>query len=166
MAKVLVVDDEKDILLLLRRILNMHGYTTVEATSAKEALKKAREDNLDAVVLDIMMPKMDGWEVSRSLKKDPDTSEVPIIMLSVLAEDRDKTKSFDYAGADWHISTPFDTDHLLFILNAAVKRERGQELGEDIKNAIDRDRRMRKVLDMINPKLLERDYSFLDIIDR
>jgi DNA-binding response OmpR family regulator len=166
MPKVLLVDDEEDILLLLRRILNKHGFTTVEASSAKEALQKAGEDKPDAVVLDIMMPKMDGWEVSRKIKTDHDTSEVPIIMLSVLAEDRDKVKSFDYAGADWHISTPFDTDHLLFILDAAVKKERGQELGDDIKDAIARDRRMRKVLDMINPKLLNRDYSFLNPLDK
>jgi CheY-like chemotaxis protein len=96
--------------------------------NAREALKKAREVNPDAVVLDIMMPEIDGWEVCRKLKEDPETKDLPVIILSVRAEEKDKSISFNYAGAEWHVSTPFDTDHLFLILELATKKH------DDLKN--------------------------------
>ncbi|GBE17595.1 alkaline phosphatase synthesis transcriptional regulatory protein PhoP [archaeon BMS3Abin16] len=161
MAKVLVVDDEPDVLEVLRKVLDKHGYETVAAASGEEALEKIGEARPDAVVLDIMMPDLDGWEVSKRIRESKETGDLPIVMLSVLSEKRDRNTSFEYAGADWHVSTPFDTDDLFFILDLAVSGERGQKLENKIWNAIKRDRHMAKILDMINPKILEHDYSFL-----
>jgi CheY-like chemotaxis protein len=161
MPTVLVVDDEPDVLNVTEKVLKKHGYETREARSGEEALRKVKEEKPDAVLLDIMMPGIDGWEVSKQIRESEETSDLPIVMLSVLSEKKDREKSFDYAGADWHISTPFDTDDLYFILDLAVSGERGRELENKIWNAIKRDRRMAEILDMINPKILERDYSFL-----
>jgi len=162
MAKVLVVDDEPDVLEVMKKVLDKHGFETVAAASGEEALEKIDESRPDAVVLDIMMPGIDGWEVSKRIRESEETGDLPIVMLSVLSEKKDRDTSFEYAGADWHVSTPFDTDDLFFILNLAVSGERGSVLEDKIWNAIKRDRRMAKVLDMINPKILERDYGFLN----
>lgn len=161
MPTVLVVDDEPDILNVTEKVLEKHGYDILEAGSGEEALRKVKEEKPDAILLDIMMPEIDGWEVSKQIRESEETSDLPIVMLSVLSEKKDRNKSFDYAGADWHISTPFDTDDLFFILDLAVSGKRGQELEDKIWNAIKRDRHIAKVLDMINPKILEHDYSFL-----
>ncbi len=160
MPTVLVVDDEPDVLNVTEKVLKKHGYDTLEAGSGEEALRKVKEERPDAILLDIMMPGIDGWEVSKEIRESEELGDLPIVMLSVLSEKKDREKSFDY-GADWHVSTPFDTDDLYFILDLAVSGERGQELEDKIWNAIKRDRRMAKVLDMINPNILERDYSFL-----
>jgi len=161
LARVLVVDDEPDVLEVMRKVIDKHGYDTVAAVSGEEALEKIGEVKPDAVVLDIMMPGLDGWEVSKRIRESEETGDLPIIMLSVLSEKKDRETSFDYAGADWHVSTPFDTDDLFFILDLAVSGKRGKELEDKIWNAIKRDRHMARVLDMINPKILEHDYSFL-----
>jgi len=159
--KVLLVDDEPDFLLVMEKLLRRHGYAVVEAIDGKGALRKAREESPDAVLLDVMMPDINGWEVCRKLKNSRETRELPVIMLTVMAEEESVKKSFDYAGADWHVSKPFDSELLFLILDMAAKREDRAEIEERIKRLVEKEKRMKKVLEMINPKLLEHKYDFL-----
>jgi CheY-like chemotaxis protein len=162
MANVLLVDDEPDFLFVMGRLLKKNGFDVSEATNGKGTLKKVKEVRPDAVLLDVMMADMSGWEVCRKLKNNPETKDVPIIMLTAKAENGNIKESFDYGGADWHVSKPFDSDLLFFILKLAVERTERNEIESKIKQAIERDRRMKKILNMINPKLLNYNYDFLD----
>lgn len=162
MTSVLLVDDEPDFLVVMEKLLKREGYEVLEAINGKGALKKVREEKPDVLLLDVMMPDIEGWEVCRMLKKDPKTRDLPIIMLTVMAEEDSIKRSFEYAGADWHVSKPFDTDLFFFVLGAAAKRQGSKEIENYIEEAVERDKRMKKVFDMINPNLLEHRYEFLN----
>ncbi|MFQ5800752.1 MAG: response regulator, partial [Candidatus Hydrothermarchaeales archaeon] len=86
MTSVLLVDDEPDFLVVMDKLLKRQGYEVSEAINGKGALKKAREERPDVMLLDVMMPDIEGWEVCKMLKKDPKTRDLPIIMLTVMAE--------------------------------------------------------------------------------
>jgi CheY-like chemotaxis protein len=160
-AKILLVDDEPDFLVVMEKLLKKHGYNVSEASNGTSALKKAKQDRPDAVLLDVMMGDMSGWDVCRDLKNNPETKDMPIIMLTVMAEDDSIKRSFEYAGADWHITKPFDTDTLFFILDMMSKEEKKSEIESKINKMVNRDKKMKKVLEMINPKLLDHKYDFL-----
>ena len=87
--KILAVDDEKHIVRLVQVNLERHGYTVVTAFDGKEALEKVAAEKPDLIVLDVMMPYLDGFEVLKELKKDPDTRGIPVIMLTAKAQDAD-----------------------------------------------------------------------------
>jgi CheY-like chemotaxis protein len=162
MPSVLLVDDERDFLHVMNKLLKKHGYVVSEATNTKDAIKKARKEKPDVIVLDVMMPGMDGWEVGWRLKNDSKTKDLPVIILSVMADEKNRWRSFDYVGAVGHVSKPFELDLLYLLIDIATKKQSGRVLEERIGKAIEKDQRMKKFLDMINPKLLEYDYSFLD----
>jgi two-component system alkaline phosphatase synthesis response regulator PhoP len=104
--KILVCDDEPYILMALTDAVEMEGYECVTAINGKEALEKARETNPDLIMLDIMMPFMDGFEVCRELKADPATRDIPVIMLTAKSQQVDIQRGKD-AGADDYITKPF-----------------------------------------------------------
>jgi DNA-binding response OmpR family regulator len=104
--KILVCDDEPYILMALTDAVEMEGYECVTAINGKEALEKARETLPDLIMLDIMMPFMDGFEVCRELKADAATRDIPIIMLTAKSQQVDIQKGKD-AGADDYITKPF-----------------------------------------------------------
>jgi DNA-binding response OmpR family regulator len=104
--KILVCDDEPYILMALTDAVEMEGYECVTAINGKEALQKARETLPDLIMLDIMMPFMDGFEVCRELKADAATRDIPIIMLTAKSQQVDIQKGKD-AGADDYITKPF-----------------------------------------------------------
>lgn len=105
--KVLLVDDEKGVLDILRMNLQAEGYLIYEAHHGKEALQMAKDLGPDLVVLDVMMPKMNGLEVLRRLEGDPRTAGVPVIMLSVRAEEVDIMRGLEQ-GAIEYVTKPFD----------------------------------------------------------
>jgi DNA-binding response OmpR family regulator len=111
-AKVLLVDDDPVILKLLQVNFEMEGYTVVCANDGVEGLEKARAERPDIVLLDIMMPRMDGLEVTRELKGSDDTKEIPIILLSAKAQASDVQAGKDM-GADDYLTKPFDPLELL-----------------------------------------------------
>jgi two-component system, OmpR family, KDP operon response regulator KdpE len=115
---ILVVDDEVSILRYVSARLRKHGYDIVTASDGEEGLCKAEEENPALVILDIMMPKMDGFEVCRRLRE---WSEVPIIMLSAKGDENDKVKCLNL-GADDYITKPFGTDELLARVGAVLRR--------------------------------------------
>ncbi len=111
-AKILVADDIKQNVKLLRVILTAAEYDVIEAYDGNEALEKARTENPDLILLDIMMPKLTGYEVCQRLRADGATKNIPIIMITALHEMGDRIKGIE-AGADDFISKPFNKTELL-----------------------------------------------------
>lgn len=117
-AKILLVDDEKKILNLLRAYLEKEDYQIVEALDGRQSLDAFQRENPDLVVLDIMLPVMDGLEVCREIRR---TSEVPIIMLTARDEDTDKLVGLEL-GADDYITKPFSPRELVARIRAVLRR--------------------------------------------
>ena len=114
--RVLVVDDDRVIQQLLQVNLELEGYDVVAtASDGKEALEKIAELKPDLVILDIMMPKMDGLEVCRHLKADASTARIPVILLSARAQDLDIREGLDI-GANAYLTKPFDPVELLEVV--------------------------------------------------
>lgn len=140
-ARVLVVDDEVQILRLLRRTLEAQGYAVEAVETGQDALAAAGRAAPDAVLLDLMLPDLDGLEVCRRLRE---RLEVPIIVLSARGEERTKVEALDL-GADDYLTKPFGTAELLARLRAAIRRAAGGHPGPTIRSGdltIDLDRRL------------------------
>jgi DNA-binding response OmpR family regulator len=112
MKKILVVDDEDDILHFLEMVLREKGYTVTTASGGHEALTRAQIDKPDLVLLDIMMPQMDGWEVLKLLRVDDDTRRIPVAMLSARTEAKDRVQGLQEGAIDY-ICKPFSLTELL-----------------------------------------------------
>ena len=103
---ILIVDDEEDVLDLLQLVFETSGFLVRRASTGKSAVSSAWEQPPDVVLLDVMMPEMDGWQVLRTLKGDERTRNVPVVMLSARAERRDKMIGLQ-EGAEGYIAKPF-----------------------------------------------------------
>ncbi|MGH7342219.1 MAG: response regulator, partial [Candidatus Rokuibacteriota bacterium] len=126
LGRVLVAEDEGDVAELIRYHLTKDGYDVIFARTGAEALKVAREDKPDLILLDIMIPQMNGWEVCRCLKRDPETAPTPVIMVSGRAEEGDKILGFEL-GADDYVTKPFSPRELLARIRAVFRRPRHGE---------------------------------------
>jgi DNA-binding response OmpR family regulator len=118
---VLAADDDEDILGLVSFRLERSGYTVVQARDGEAALELAVKELPDLAVLDVMMPKLDGFEVTRRLRADAATSRIPIILLTARAQDADVQRGFE-AGADDYIRKPFSPDELRARVQAILGR--------------------------------------------
>ena len=121
---ILVVDDEEDILELIRFHLARDGYTVTTSASGEDAIKQARRQRFDLIVLDLMLPGVDGFEVAKTLKADPKTGAVPILMLTARGEDADIVTGLEI-GADDYVTKPFGP-RVLCARVKSVLRRRGQ----------------------------------------
>ncbi|MHB9035366.1 MAG: response regulator transcription factor [Armatimonadota bacterium] len=110
--KILACDDEKHIVRLVQVNLERAGYEVVTANDGKEALQKVADENPDLVVLDVMMPYMDGFEVLQNLRRNPSTRDIPVIMLTAKAQDADVFKGWQ-SGVDCYLTKPFNPMELL-----------------------------------------------------
>jgi DNA-binding response OmpR family regulator len=110
--KILVVDDETELLKALSIRLETSGYEVITASDGQEGLEKAKSLNPDLIVLDILMPKMDGYEVCRMLKFDEKYKSIPVIMLTAKTQDIDKAMG-KKVGANDYITKPFETQDLI-----------------------------------------------------
>ena len=119
MAKILVVDDEEHIVMILKDSLEFSGFQVVAAYNGQEALQKVAEDMPDLVVLDIGMPKLDGWEVCRRLKSDDKTKHIPVIILTAYAQTSDQRKG-SQLGADRFVTKPCDLTYLVEEINTLL----------------------------------------------
>jgi two-component system alkaline phosphatase synthesis response regulator PhoP/two-component system response regulator VicR len=110
--KVLVCDDERHIVRLIQVNLERQGYTVVTAFDGKEGLEKIRAEKPNLCVLDVMMPYMDGFEVLKALRREPETENLPVIMLTAKAQDKDVFEGYHY-GADMYLTKPFNPMELV-----------------------------------------------------
>jgi phosphate regulon transcriptional regulator PhoB len=125
-ARVLVVEDERDVAELIRYNLSKEGYDVVVAPTGGDALKQAREVQPDIVLLDIMVPQLNGWEVCRRLKQDAETRKIPVIMLTGRVDEGDKVLGFEM-GADDYVTKPFSPRELVARIRAVARRGRAGE---------------------------------------
>jgi two-component system alkaline phosphatase synthesis response regulator PhoP len=125
-TKVLVIDDEAPIRLLCRVNLEAEGMDVLEAADGTTGLDLSRKDTPDVVLLDVMMPGLDGWQVAEQLLQDEQTSEIPIIFLTARAEFRDRARGLDIGGIDY-VTKPFNPLELAPLVRKLLARiERGE----------------------------------------
>jgi DNA-binding response OmpR family regulator len=118
---VLAADDDEDILELVAFRLERSGYTVLQARDGEQALELARAERPDLAVLDVMMPKMDGFELTRRLRAEEATSRMPIILLTARAQDADVDRGFE-SGADDYLRKPFSPQELSTRVQAILGR--------------------------------------------
>ena len=118
--KILAVDDEKHIVRLVQVNLERAGYEVVTASDGVEALEQVKNELPDMIVCDVMMPRMDGFEVLRRLKADQSTREIPVIMLTAKAQDADVFKGWQ-SGVDAYLTKPFNPMELLAFVRRIFK---------------------------------------------
>ncbi|KAF0133706.1 MAG: response regulator with CheY-like receiver domain and winged-helix DNA-binding domain [Candidatus Saganbacteria bacterium] len=120
--KILVVDDEEDIINTLTIRLKSNGYDVISASDGMSALSKAREEKPDLILLDIMLPKLDGYKVCRMLKFDENYKNIPIIMITAKVAEQDKKMGAE-VGADAYLVKPFNPEELLRKVNELISKE-------------------------------------------
>ena len=126
MIRVLVIDDEAPIRLLCRVNLEAEGMTVLEAGDGPSGLEVARREHPDVILLDVMMPGLDGWRVAEELVDDPRTREIPIVFLTARAEFRDRARGLDIGGVDY-ITKPFNPVELAPLVDRLLSRvQRGE----------------------------------------
>ena len=126
MTRVLVIDDEAPIRLLCRVNLEAEGMEVLEASDGPTGLEKARNDEPDVILLDVMMPGLDGWQVAEELLDSDVTSSIPIVFLTARAEVRDRARGLDLGGIDY-VTKPFNPVELAPLVLALIQRvDRGE----------------------------------------
>jgi DNA-binding response OmpR family regulator len=128
-TKVLVVDDEAPIRLLCRVNLEAERMEVLEAADGESGLETARAERPDVVLLDVMMPGMDGWQVAERLVEDERTSHIPIVFLTARAELRDRARGLELGGVDY-ITKPFNPVELASVVESLLERVRRGERDE------------------------------------
>ena len=125
---ILVVEDEKRIRDLVKKYLENEGFNVIEAIDGKDAIDKFDYDNISLVVLDVMMPKMDGWSVLREIKKSGNT---PVIMLTARADADDRVFGLEL-GADDYLAKPFNIKELILRVNNILQRKTGYKKNQEL----------------------------------
>lgn len=124
--KILIVDDEKDIVKMLEYNLKKENFRVFSAYNGEKALEAAKKENPDIIILDLMLPGIDGLEVCRILKNDLKTSSIPIIMLTAKSQETDKIAGLEL-GADDYVTKPFSPKELIARLKAVLRRVKDKE---------------------------------------
>lgn len=118
--KILVIDDESDITALIKARLELASFDVITSLDGRDGLLKARDENPDLIILDIMLPKLDGFQLCRMLKFDQKYKHIPIIMLTARTSEDDKNTGIE-AGADAYIVKPFDAQMLIDKVKELIK---------------------------------------------
>lgn len=124
--KVLVVDDEPDVLLLCRVNLEFEGYEVVEAADGQQAMEKVAEHTPDVILLDVMMPRMDGWQVLSALKADETYRDIPVVMLTAKVQDADQIRGWS-SGVAEYITKPFSPLSLSQVIRDVLANDPDEE---------------------------------------
>lgn len=122
-SKIMVVDDEPDVVDLVKLVLESDGFDVVTAYSGKECLEKIEKEMPDLVLLDIMMPQMDGWEVFRRIKANEKTRDIPVAMLTAKTQSIDKMIGLHVVKVDDYITKPFGRSELLERVKKILKEK-------------------------------------------
>jgi two-component system, OmpR family, alkaline phosphatase synthesis response regulator PhoP len=126
MTTVLVIDDEAPIRLLCRVNLEAEGMSVLEASNGPDGLEQAKRERPDVILLDVMMPGLDGWQVAEQLLDDERTASIPIVFLTARAEFRDRARGLDIGGIDY-VTKPFNPLELApLVRNVLDRLERGE----------------------------------------
>ncbi|MBX7154153.1 MAG: response regulator [Candidatus Kapaibacterium sp.] len=135
---VLVVDDNRITTKLLRRYLEAHGFEASEAYDGIECLEKVAQRQPDTIVLDVMMPRMDGYETVRRLRENPDTAKVPVVIVTALNDVANQLKAIE-SGADDFLSKPIEEKLLIakvkLLTTLNLQRTRAEQLAKQLENA-------------------------------
>ena len=159
--RILIVEDEPDLLKALARALRDEDYAVDTANNGADGLFNAESTDYDAIVLDIMMPQMDGWEVLSRLRRKKKT---PVLMLTARDQSRDRVKGLD-TGADDYVVKPFDLPELLARLRALIRRTSGQTSSDLAIGKLKLDLKARKAsLDGEPVELTAREYRLLEYL--
>jgi two-component system alkaline phosphatase synthesis response regulator PhoP len=129
--KILVVDDEVHIVELIKYNLENNGYRVLTAYNGRDALKAADENEIDLIILDLMLPEIDGLDVCKTLKRKDNTSDIPIIMLTAKGEEFDKILGLEL-GADDYITKPFSVRELIARVKVILRRSSMESKDDDI----------------------------------
>ena len=164
--KILIIDDDETTVKLMSVLLERRGFEVIKAFSADDGLRKAYRHQPDLVLLDIMMPDVDGWEVCRRLR---DMSDVPIIFLSARGEIRDVVRGLEM-GADDYIPKPYDNDELVARIRVHLRRAPKPNINEELVfnggefriNFMNREVRVRNELKHLTPK----EFNLLGVLVR
>ena len=127
--RILVVDDEPDILSILVYQLSREGFRVTTAVNGSSAIAAAREDPPDLVVLDLMLPEVDGYEVLKALRRDDRTADVPILLLTARREEEERIRGVEY-GADDYVTKPFSARELGLRVQALLRRSRAEPVSQ------------------------------------
>lgn len=123
-ARILVVDDDRQIVRLLQSYLQQDGFSVLTAYDGDEALHRLRSERPDCLILDLMLPGMDGWEITRIVRGDSSLAATPILMLTARVEDEDKIEGIEI-GADDYVTKPFNPREVIVRVKALLRRSQG-----------------------------------------
>lgn len=132
MSKILVVDDEYRIRQIIRKYAEFEGYEVDEAVDGMQAIEVCRINQFDLIIMDVMMPELDGFSACREIRK---FTQTPIIMLSARGEEYDRIHGFEL-GSDDYVVKPFSPKELMMRINAVIKRSGGNTLSDEQKNEV------------------------------
>ena len=124
--RVVCVEDEAEMIDLIRLILGRKGFEVIGAKGGKQGLEVIREEKPDLVLLDLMMPDMDGWEVYQQLKADQETRDIPVIVVTAKAQSIDKVLGLHIAKVEDYISKPFSPQELMDSVDQVLERTAGE----------------------------------------
>jgi CheY-like chemotaxis protein len=116
MKRIMIVDDEPDVVAIVGKLLEKEGYEIVGAKDGEDCLEKLKKVKPDLILMDIMMPGMDGWEITKKIKTNPRTKNIPVAMLTVKAEKKDKIKGFHYSKCDGYLVKPIVKEELIKVV--------------------------------------------------
>ncbi len=119
MKKIIIVDDEQDIVESLKFVLESYNYTCYCAYNGEDGLNLAREISPDLIILDVMMPRINGYKISRLLKFDKKYKDIPILMITARSQEEDKLIG-EETGVDEYITKPFDLDNVIDLVNKYI----------------------------------------------
>lgn len=125
-SKILVVDDEPDVVDLIEFNLKAAGFSVISAGDGEKALRRARREAPALIVLDLMLPEVDGFEICKTLRRDPATANIPVIMLTARAEEVDRVLGLEL-GADDYLTKPFSPRELILRVRNLLKRREGND---------------------------------------
>ncbi len=161
MYSMLIVDDEEKIRALIKKYAVFEGHKVTEASNGMEAVKLCREDNFDIILMDVMMPELDGFSAVKEIRK---THDIPVVMLSARGEEYDKIHGFEL-GVDDYVVKPFSPKELMMRIEAIMKRaKKGNDITHDkyVKEGLSVDFTARKIsVDGVDINMTPKEYDLL-----